>query len=107
MYVSLDDLIDTSNMKMTDDQIIKGLIKLGFVRDITLQSTDSMPITVNVSKKEQSLTQSENQLAIYSDVSAISTTAEITVNLPKQKMNLSLSENKVSVTKDKQASLAA
>jgi len=66
MYVSLSELMDTSNMKMTDEQIKDGLIRLGFVEDVSWNSSELSSIVVDVSKREQNLEQTKNTVLITS-----------------------------------------
>lgn len=61
MYVSLDKLIATDDLKMTDDQIESGLLALGYVEDEPWHAVDS-GITINVSKRKSS--QAENKISV-------------------------------------------
>ncbi|QHM55236.1 hypothetical protein [Pediococcus acidilactici] len=57
MIISVEDLIDTSDMKMTDEEIYQGLVELGYIDSVKSEDiypTSTFEVDLNTSQKDVS-----------------------------------------------------
>lgn len=57
MIISVEDLIDTSNMKMTDEEIYQSLVRLGYIEEDKSEDiypTSFFKVNLNTSQKDTS-----------------------------------------------------